>query len=184
MLRLALAASVVITVCAPSCQGRSTGQKAETHAPRAPAGQSNEAPSRMPNASTAAAVADQLTPQAETNVDGGGEDRQTAISTYRAELTGWLNRRWRVRGFETLPCKFVRGLRARVEIDQERRRITAARILERSGHTRFDESVQQSLDALVGQEMPGPPNGMEDVLPAKLQTIFSAQTASCTSDDD
>jgi hypothetical protein len=123
-------ASLVVAACAVSCHGPAVGQSGES--PRQPTTRARPVgdAQRGVDASTLApAVVETPRSAGGAEAVGGLEDRRVALGKYRAELTGWLNRRWNVRGFQTEPCEVVRGLQVRVEIDLEGRSVVLGRMI-------------------------------------------------------
>jgi outer membrane biosynthesis protein TonB len=86
-----------------------------------------------------------------------------ALARYGSDVMEMIRRHWAVPA--SIPASQVESLQARVEITVDESQFpTTYRIVEGSGNTLFDESVERALRDLVtaAERLPDPPAGLDD----------------------
>ena len=107
--------------------------------------------------------------------------RARVIASYRAAIISWFNRGWDAKQFEGRTCDEVGALSVSAQVGLRGRKVVGFELLTRSGHQQFDESVQTALASALGQQLPPPPSGYEDILEETLSLRYSGSQFPCKS---
>jgi hypothetical protein len=125
-------------------------------------------------------------PDAAPEVDGEGEAdgvkegtetnalKARAVSQYTAKLQAWFSSRFSAP--TEIPAEELKTLTAAVSVSVGgSREITGFRIVRPSGNAVFDAKVQSTLQGLMGQELPPPPELYPDILKGSVSPVFSGR---------
>ncbi len=112
--------------------------------------------------------------------DGVEEGKETdalrgrAVSQYTAKLQSWFSARFSAPS--EIPEEERKALTAAVSVSVGgSREITGFRIVRPSGNAAFDAKVQSTLQGLIGQELPPPPELYPDILKGTVSPVFSGR---------
>lgn len=135
-----------------------------------------------PNAPDSGPAGEVVGPGAANGSKNGTETdplKARALDLYRAKLLAWFNVRFKPP--QGIPCdelkKLTAGVSASVGGD---RSVGGFTITRPSGNDVFDAKVKSTMEGLVGQELPPPPQNYPDLDVGSLITpVFSGASASC-----
>lgn len=144
-------------------------------APQAVASNSADAPDSGP-------VGEVVGPGAPNGSPNGTETdplKARALDQYRARLLAWFNSRFRPP--EGVPCdelkKLSAGVSATVGAD---RSVQGFNVTRPSGNDVFDARVRSTMESVVGQELPPPPQNYPDLdVGSTVTPVFSGAGAKC-----
>ena len=149
-----------------------------------------------PSTDASAAVADNSASASDSGapseVDGPGSAQGSKLGTetdplkaraldlYRQKLLAWFNSRFRLPEGQ-VPCEELRKLSASVSASVGGDRSVGGFTITRpSGNDVFDAKVRSTMEGLVGQELPPPPQNYPDLDVGSLVTpVFSGAGAKC-----
>lgn len=102
-----------------------------------------------------------------------------ALDIYRQKLLAWFNARFRLP--ESIPCEELKKLSASVSASVGGDRSVGGFTISRpSGNDVFDAKVKSTMEGLVGQELPPPPQNYPDLdVGSQVTPVFSGAGAKC-----
>lgn len=102
-----------------------------------------------------------------------------AVDLYRMKILSWFNSRFRPPK-DQIPCETLRGLSAGVSVQVGGDRSVAGfTVTSPSGNAVFDASVQSTMNALIGQILPPPPELYPDILGQAVFPRLSGSGVPC-----
>ncbi len=101
-----------------------------------------------------------------------------ALAYYRNRLSAWFARHFRVRG-SGLSADQLAHLRARVRVEvDEERRIQAYTVIA-ADHEAFRKAARETMEALIGSQLPEPPPGYPGALQRQIVITFTCSETAC-----
>lgn len=102
-----------------------------------------------------------------------------AVNLYKVKIAGWFNARFRPPEGQ-IPCEELKKLSAGVAVSVGGdRSITGFQVSSPSGNAVFDAKVQATMNNLVGQQLPPPPQLYPDILGQTVFPRLSGSGVSC-----